>query len=1022
MTPFLRQVAEAYVKNEANRLNEFCFVFPNKRSATFFIRYLTEALAGRPAIMPEVSTLNDVVASMSDLMEASRLDQLFTLFNEYRAINGDEQDFERFLFWGEMILSDFNDVDRDLVDASKLFVNLKRYREIQADYLTDEQKEILSRYWGESFDAPTPDRFWEHIDHENMSIAEHRFLKLWEVLAQLYDRFTRALASRGTGTDGMMLRRAVELMRLPDTPVPGMRYVFVGFNVLSLGELRLFELFKLRGCADFYWDDAAPAFDIPGNRAAYFLRRNIRLFPSRYPIADVAVSSYPKVEVKGIPSAIGQTKEAGRILARWGREGAFDPANAINTAVVLPDEGLFIPMIHAVPAMDECMPGGNGSAAASALPLNVTMGLPMCATSLSSLVSLLVRMHLRAIHRPDESLFFYEDVRAIAAHPLVLKLCHDGCGRVLDLLSGRRIYMLSSRIVEESVPELSPLFATLSGNDDYTCMEAYFRNLFGWMLTLLSGAATPEGDDAEADDPFGVPSRPDRRAGASSVEVMFIEEWLAALSELSDSMRRYGVGMKSISYVQLLEKALSGATARLEGEPLKGLQVMGVLETRALDFDNVIILSMNERVFPRKHFKRSFIPDNLRRAYGMASSDYQEAIYAYYFYRLISRASRVALLYDARNSSGRSSEPSRYIAQMLYLFPGLDITHTLDSFKLSFPEESSISVEKTPDLTALIDRFSEAGGRALSASSINTYINCPLSFYLKYIRGLNLDRYTDDYMDASVTGSIFHATMQEIYLGLRGNAPEVRIERETLEKVMRSHAWRHGIICRNVNRLFNNLPDTELDTPLAGEALVTANLLDHYVLATLRRDAELTPFDFIDAEYPIDKVVELVPGLKVHVRQVIDRIDRIYPNGLMDDGVLRIVDYKTGADSNRFSDMTQLFDNTLDDRRKAILQLFFYCNVYARVEGYDKAILPVIYNIKTMVTGGIEPLMFGSVEVGKKRMSYSPVNDYRDFNDEFLPMLSSTLGSLFDSSVPFVQAPSAHNCKFCSFKDICRRH
>lgn len=1020
MIPFLRQVAEAYVANEADRLDEICFVFPNKRSATFFMQYLTKALAGRPAIMPEVATLNDVVASISDLMEASRLDQLFTLFNEYRAINGNEQDFERFLFWGEMILSDFNDVDRDLVDASRLFVNLRRYREIQSDYLTDEQKEILTRYWGESFDAPEPGRFWSHINEESPSTAEHKFLKLWEVLALLYDRFTQALASRGTGTDGMMLRRAVGLLRRADTRLPHPRYVFVGFNVLSLGELRLFELLKLRGCADFYWDNAAPAFDIPGNRAAYFLRRNIRLFPSRYALTGDSGVSYPKVEVKGIPSAIGQTKEAGSILARWGREGAFNPADAINTAVVLPDEGLFIPMIHAVPSMNECMAATEGSQPqGGTLPLNVTMGLPMRATSLSSLVSLLVRMHIRAVHRPDESLFFFEDVKALVSHPLLLRLSDDGCARVLDLLTARRIYMLSSRLVEQTAPSLSPVFATLSGNDSHTRIETYFRNLFEWMLGLLSGPSSDT--DAVPELPFGVPAQPSAAQSGSSVEAMFIAEWLAALSELSDSMNRYGVEMQSVSYVQLLEKALSGATARLEGEPLKGLQVMGVLETRALDFDNVIILSMNERVFPRKHFKRSFIPDNLRRAYGMASSDYQEAIYAYYFYRLISRASRVALLYDARNSSGRSSEPSRYISQMLYLFPELDITHTLDSFNLSFPPDSRLEVEKTDALADRIKSYTGPGKLALSASSINTFVNCPLSFYLRYLRGLNLDRYADDYMDASVTGSIFHAVMQEIYLSLRGDAPEVRIEKSTLEQVMKSHVWRQGIICRKVNELFNKLEGPGLDTPLAGEAKVMANLLDHYVLATLRCDSELTPFDFIEAEYPIDRVVELRPGLKLNVRQVIDRIDRIYPRGTMDEGVLRIVDYKTGTDSNRFTDMAQLFDNTLEDRRKAILQLFFYCNVYARTKGYDKAILPVIYNIKTMVTQGIEPLMFGVVEAGKKTPSYSPVDDYREHNDEFLDMLSATLGSLFDPSVPFVQAPTAHNCSFCSFRDICRR-
>ena len=286
MVPFLKQVAQVYLDNEREAMMDYCFVFPNKRSGTFFRHYLQLLSKGKPLGMPEIATIGDLTARLTSLVEAPRLEQLFVLYDRYRLIGGESIDFDRFLFWGEMILSDFNDVDLYLVDPDKLFVNLKRYREVSANYLTDEQREILQRYWGEQFAYPSPDHFWAHLHYDTPTELEQKFLKLWEVLARLYHDFTDTLRRNGMGTQGMIAREAVTRLRTCATSdLTHRRYIFVGFNVLTLSELSLFENLDVRGVADFYWDNASPAMHVKGNAASRFIDRNISRFHSRYDLA-----------------------------------------------------------------------------------------------------------------------------------------------------------------------------------------------------------------------------------------------------------------------------------------------------------------------------------------------------------------------------------------------------------------------------------------------------------------------------------------------------------------------------------------------------------------------------------------------------------------------------------------------------------------------------------------------------------------------------------------------------------------
>lgn len=976
MTPFLYQVAQRYVESEAENLLDYCFVFPNKRSSTFFSHYLLELLRGRNLITPEITTIAGLTASFSRLVPATRFEQLFTLYDCYRRLSTDIPDFDRFLFWGDMLISDFNDVDRYLVDPKQLFVNVKRLKSLNANFLTEEQLEIIRLYWGVEMDDYDPTVFWSHLSDKSTEVQD-KFLKLWEILLPLYENYQSDLRERGLASEGMLLRNTVaRLTEMPKESLPFKRYIFVGFNVLSAAEIKIFNLLRMRGAADFYWDFNSPAFDLPLTKGALFMRRNIERFPSLYAVDTEKIKTMPEITITCVPSKIGMVKETGDILKRWVSEGVINPADAASdTAIVLPEEDLFIPMIHSV--LEEI------------IDLNVTMGYPLKYTPMSSLLNFITGMQMRSRSDGQQLVFLLEDVRNILSHPLIRSIENDACDRMMAELRLNRRFLVPADELKRKLPEaFGPFFEYVTNLSDPEEVYSFTRRL----VDTLEGRLDTN----------------DKRA---MIERYFLRGFADALEELHENVMTWNVTMKESTFFHLLRRSIASASVNFTGEPLKGLQMMGVLETRALDFENIVILSMNERVFPRKHFTRSFIPDSLRRGFRMSTVEFQESIYSYNFYRLISRARRVELLYDGRTEGTNSGEMSRYLSQLLYLFPDAGVRHIRKFFAAPKVESATISITKTDEVMERLARFTKPDGddrKFLSASSINTYINCPLSFYLKNVEGLDLDDEITDYMDSGTFGTILHEVMEKIYKDLRGDAQSVRITSEVIDAIKSVHKI-EPYITESINDHYNR-KGRHCRDELRGEALLLGRIMARFVEILLEREKQFTPFDFIDAEKNIDYRYSVNPHLTVNIRQIIDRIDRVFPDRA-DGGVVRVVDYKTGSDETSFSEIEELFDSGNQKRRKAILQLMFYCNVLAREWNYTGPVQPVIYLFRTLTTKGITPISYNRSEL----------TDYREVNDEFLERFNRVIEEIFDPEVPFTQALDSHACTFCNFKPVCGR-
>lgn len=989
MTPFLQLVARAYVESAPDEIAGSCFVFPNKRAAIFFERFMREELsvAGiKPAIMPETTTITDFIASFSpELTQANRYDLLLTLFDEYRRIStaavsspkaDGEEDFDRFIFWGEMLVADFDDVDRYLADADAIFTNIKRYREISSNFLTPDQIDIIRRFWGEERSPKTVDEFWDHIGNEE-SESSRSFLKLWEVLGPLYHAYHDSLASAGLASQGMLMRNAVKATApTSHFNFEHARYIFVGFNMLSTAEIKIFSNLQRRGMADFYWDYNSPALDMPLSNTGRYLKRNIKEFPSRFTLDEPQTTTMPDIQIIGISSGVGQAKAAGSILKGWvDKKIITNPDNAISTAVVLPDESLFIPMIHSVPE--------------SIGTLNVTMGLPMRLGPMASLIKSIISLQLRSRRRSDGSrTFFHEDVSRLLSSGLLAELCPEGSVANLESeIRRRRLFNVDASMIIDLIPELSPVFhlpMTPDGKDfDF---PRYLTDLCDFLLEKTA---------------------PERK-----MQRHFVESYSAASAQLFDAASRLDINMSGEAFCRLVERAVASDKVPFNGEPLEGLQLMGVLETRLLDFDNVIILSMNERIFPRRRYSRSFIPDALRHGYGLSTLESQESTYAYYFYRLLSRARRVTLLYDARNSGLKSGEPSRYISQLLYFYPET-VSHLLGSYRGAGFTQPPINVEKTPEVLGKMRRFLKGGGSNLSASAINTYINCPLSFYLQYVERYNPENEITDFIDSSTYGSIIHAVAQRVFLSFRpsGSEEPVTVTGAMLERVIEhTNPLLDRIITEETNLTYNRMPPHRLLEPLTGECKVMGKVIRASIVSILRRDIARAPFTFVEAELSVPSngvslTFNATEGLDVNMRMIIDRVDR------MPDGSLCFIDYKSGGDALTAPDLESLFETDRPNRAKAILQLLLYCHLYNRHFATDVAIRPLLYKILDMSKSST-----GEVRIAKKA-----VTDYHSVIEPFLELLRSKIAEIFNPEVPFRQAADDHNCTFCQMKAMCGR-
>lgn len=945
---FLEAVAAKYARRES--LDRVCFVFPNRRSSVFFRKYLGQQ-AGKPLFVPALLTIDGLFQQLSGLKPVGRVQALDILYRIYARLLEDEgrqaEPFDDFIYWGDVILSDFDDIDKYRVDAGRMLVNLRELKALSSDYdfLNDRQKAAIAEFCN-SFFAGMPGQ----ARHDESGQARHDgvrggFAALWNILLPLYDSFRNTLLQEKLGYPGMIYRSVVDSIA-PDTVLLP-RYdevVFIGLNALNACETALLTELQKEGKADFFWDFEGPMLHDRFNKAGLFIRDNLARFPSRTPLSDITQSGLPAVEVIRVPSSVGQTRKVMQILEDLNAEGRLKEAE--ETAVVLPDETLLFPMLGAIPS---CI--GR---------VNVTMGYPMSAGQADSLVSILERLQGNRRTKSGDTGFYHRDVLDLLDHPYIAAA--DEAGVVKEMLSEIRS---RNRIFVDAdwLASFGPLFAELFVPVEKT---SQLNDYVQAVINRLQAFQTP-----------------------------LEREFLCRCSQLAADLASVPLDfdrLEARTWFRLLHRLAASETVPFEGEPLSGLQLMGPLETRALDFKNIIMLSVGEGKFPSRTVSSSFIPYNLRLGFGLPTYELQDAIWAYYFYRSISRAERVYLLYDSRTEGLQSGEESRYIKQLKYHYD-LPVTEKVATYSLSdtAAQNPVRTVEKTPQVMQELEDLFIKGDGVFSASSLNAYVDCPLKFYYQYVRRIKERDEVVEEVDSSRFGTIYHSVMQAVYTPFTGKT----VNRTDIERIRADKAGLSRLVA-------GAFADEGIEEP-EGEDRILVNLVLRFVDRTLELDSGMTPFRFLGAEVRKSAPLVLPDGRKVSLSGYIDRLDANTPDAV------RVVDYKTGTvekkDDCRY--VERLFDRTLATRPYIAFQLYFYALLMELQPDAPKGVRyePCVYALRD----------FFAQAPASHTLAPEAV-------DEYARRLGELIASIFDPQTPFAgDCPNDRICGYCNFRKVCNR-
>lgn len=983
MTQFLKIVAEDLYNRLNGHLEDVAVVFPNKRASLFFSEHLLAINGRKPMWSPRYMTIGELFQQNSTLTVGDSILLVSKLYRQYvRPIRADEteeeyeksvESLDNFYYWGEMLLRDFDDIDKHLADPKQLFANIKELREmgIAKETLTKEQSDSIAQ-------------FFKNFKPEDESGIKQNFLGIWERLLAIYTGFKDSLRRESLAYEGMLYRDVIE--QKENIKLPHDKYVFVGFNALNDVETALFDVINKQGKALFYWD-----YDIhyTGNmyhEAGHFMRKNLERFPNA--LEKRYFDNISKEKSVTIVEASSESIEA-RYVSTWLNECLTE--NEIETAVVLCDESMLEPVLHTIP------PTANGKELNS---MNVTMGFPVSHTPVFTLLKLIVDLHTRGWSERHGT-YTLQAVSEVLNHPYVVRCSGNSLDIRKALLEEKRFFPSIEELSTDDF--LSGIFRRTADNKEW------FENIAGTVKTIADSYSAMDRNNMELYDK------------------MFCESIYKAYTQVQRIVALIDSGeleMRQQTLGRLLVKMLSFQSLPFHGEPVIGLQVMGLLETRNLDFKNVILLGMNEGNMPKRSSENSYIPYNLRRAFGLTLSEHRDSIYAYYFYRLIQRAEKVTLVYNSAPEGKSRGECSRYILQLMgsNLY---DIRHLALSSHQGNDNVKSDDIAKTGEIIdALCAKFDISGKEKIweiTPSAINSYIRCGISFFYKYVLGIRKADELSEEIGNNDFGNIFHAAADALYRHLSGEANGM-ITKDALEYYIKNEELLYRYIDNAFSSEFFNGGKPEYN----GEQYINRGVLHHFLLRLVKIDSKFTPFLYIGGERKINMPYTIESNgrrIEVALGGTIDRID-------IKDGTINIVDYKTGKSHN--DSKTSLDDIFAHETSSSgyRLQAFLYSIILDELLNGKECVgnndFRWIEKVKSDKVRKISPaLLYIHDPANSMRDNFIvdiqkvPVNDITEIKSEYIERLDAVLKEIFDIDKPFRATTDEKRCEYCDFRKIC---
>lgn len=962
MKTFLQLVAQDLHSKIGNDLSRVAIVFPNKRASLFFNEHLASQ-SDHPIWSPAYVSISELFQQLSDQKLGDPIRLVCELYKIFREETKSEESLDDFYFWGELLISDFDDVDKNLVDADKLFTNLQDLKNIMDDFdfLDKEQEDAIRQ-------------FFQNFSIEKHTKLKEKFISLWDKLGDIYRSYRSQLASLGIAYEGMLYRNVIEA--LDTNALRYDKYVFVGFNVLNKVETRFFSLLQEAGKALFYWDYDLFYTRLPQQRheAGEFILRNLEKFPNELPETVFDCLRHPK-KVRFISSPTENAQA--RYLPEWVRDTLLNkdlqekPCEEKENAVVLCNESLLLPVLHSIPS--------------EVKNVNITMGFPLAQTPVYSFINAVVELQTTGYHS-ETGRYSYDTVQAVLKHPYTRQISLKAEPLERELTKTNRFYPLPTELKQDDF--LSLLFTPRSG----------IRAICLYIIELLKEVSTLYRQESEQDDIFNQLYR----------ESLF--KSYTMVNRLLNLIENGELQIRIDTLKRLLSRILNAANIPFHGEPAIGMQVMGVLETRNLDFRNLIMLSLNEGQLPKSSGESSFIPYNLRKAFGMTTIEHKNAVYAYYFYRLIQRAENVTLVYNTSSDGLNRGEWSRFMLQFLVEWPH-DISREFLEAGQSPQSSRDICIEKTPEiLNRLRNTYNFESNQkafALSPSALNAYLDCRLRFYYRYVAGLKTPDEVSAEIDSALFGTIFHRSAELAYGDLSANGKEIR--KEDLERLLRDDVRLQGYVDRAFKEEFFHV-DLNERPEYNGVQLINSKVIGSYLRQLLRNDLQYTPFSMVGMEKKVQEEVTVntpESPIKIRIGGTIDRMD-------CKGDTLRIVDYKTGGSPKTPTNIEQLF-TPAEGRPNYIFQTFLYAAIMSRQQSLKVA--PALLYIHRAANENYSPV----IEMGEPRKPKIPVNNFAFFEDEFRERLQTLLEEIFGNETPFTQTENTKVCEYCDFRALCKR-
>ena len=959
--PFLRLVVNDLLERFGTNLAELTVVFPSRRARLFFNQYLYEAV-NRPVWTPQYTSIDELFESVSDYHKADMIQLIGDLYQTYIEVYNSKSEkpstetLDEFFFFGEILLNDFDDIDKNAVDVRSLFCNLQDLDRLKDDFshLSENQLEALSRF-RKIFTGDTA--------------LKTAFRSVWNLLGEVYARFKTKLQSQGLAYPGMLMREVIENESLE---FPGKHYVFVGFNVLNKCEERLFK--RLKSKALFYWDYddyyLRPEAGYPEPEAGRFIRKNRHTFGSALNTSEFKVFLNHNKEI----TLLASSSESGQtgIIPLWIESlRQTSDFSAPDTAIVLCNEAILPVVMHAVPAD----PVEN---------VNITMGFPVTQTPIAGFIQVLSDLQTKGSVAPG--VFHYKYVLPVLRHPYVRTLFPEA-SEVENAITEGNLFFPDIKTLKNET-----LFSSTAGAID---LGRYFLNC---IETL--GKSYKYKDSLE-----------------DVYDGLYQESIFRAYQVVN---RVYGLmqsgqwTLEKLTFLRLLRKLLSVTQVPFHGEPVKGLQIMGVLETRALDFKHLLLLSVNEGFMPGSANDNTFIPEFLRKHFDMSTVEHQDSIYAYYFYRLIQRAEKITLVYNTDKTQTGKAEMSRFLLQLL-LDSRLNIQRRTLQSSIKPQQTQPIVIPKTEEIVRkikeLYDFNTHPEAKPLTPSNLNTLIDCSLRFYLQKIQGYETPDELSEELDSSVFGTIFHQAAEFLYheIGKTGGQKQFAaftVEKAHLDAYLQPEADYR--IRRFVSDAFEKIyfKGKRVDeTQYNGEQLINFNVICKMLERLIEFDRQRAPFTIIGLEWKDYVFFELNDyPVKLKIGGIIDRLEE-------KDNRLWILDYKTGGSAKPYKTLEELVLEK-DKRASHVFQAFVYASVLIRLNTSKLPIVPALLYMQDAGRENYSPV----IEYEKEA-----ITDFRALNPNFEALFLQKINGLFNPDVPFQQTTVISNCNYCEFKDLCNR-